>query len=43
MQDQYHAVDAGRGGQLDLTVAGIRYRVRIEPAAQGHLTVEPLQ
>jgi len=40
---QYHAVDAGRGGQLELTVAGVRYRVHIEPPAQGHLTVEPLQ
>jgi hypothetical protein len=38
----YHAVDAGRGGQLDLTVAGARYRVRIEPLAEGHLTVAPL-
>ena len=37
---QYHAVDAGQGGQLELTVAGIRYRVRIEPPAQGQLTVE---
>ena len=39
---QYHAVDAARGGTLDLTVAGARYRARIEPPAQGHLTVEPL-
>ncbi|MBF9221265.1 hypothetical protein [Hymenobacter ruricola] len=39
---QYHAVDAAQGGQLDLTVAGTRYRVRVEPPAQGHLTVEPL-
>jgi hypothetical protein len=40
---QYHAVDAGRGGQLGLTVAGVRYRVRIEPLAQGHLTIKPLE
>lgn len=36
---QYHAVDAARGGQLDLTVAGARYRVRVGPLTQGHLTV----
>ena len=39
---QYYAVDAGQGGQLNLTVAEAHYRVRIEPPAQGHLTVEPL-
>ena len=37
---QYFAVDASRDGQLQLTVVGVRYRVRIEPPAQGQLTVE---
>jgi hypothetical protein len=39
---QYHTVDASQGGHLDLNIAGARYRARIEPPAQGHLTVEPL-
>ncbi|MDO7874404.1 hypothetical protein Q5H93_06640 [Hymenobacter sp. ASUV-10] len=38
---QYLAVDAARGGTLALAVLGRRYRARIEPPAQGHLTVEP--
>ena len=38
----YHAVDASQGGHLDLNIADARYRVRIEPPAQGHLTVESL-
>ena len=35
-----YAVDATQGGELRVAGAGGTYRVRIEPLAQGHLTVE---
>jgi|GEM_PF-1541777 len=38
---QYLAVDAARGGTLAFEVLGRRYRARVEPPAQGHLTVAP--